>query len=176
MSLNIFNLKQYAPQIRFFIVWSIICFSSLSVFSQQKKQYIILAVPNTKAVSDHIGRYPILGNEADSHEFVIDYADDFKDIKTNFKVVGMLGANGNEYRLSKLNVSSNIISFQTETIDNVRFEFEGVFLKKGNLTRFYRKTTPVLKGTLTKYINGVKDSAVTFTCRYRALKAPYYLP
>lgn len=154
---------------------AVICFSTIDGFNQQKREYIILSHPNNKAVTDHIGHYAALGKFSDSYGFIIDLAGMPAENNADISLAGMLGA-GIEYRLTKYSVDSRSVSFETEMINDVRFKFEGIFLKKGNLTRFYRQATPVLKGTLTKYISDKKDSTTAISFRFRALKAPYYLP
>lgn len=85
---------------------------------------------------------------------------DSPDKKTDLSTVKIVGgvvietgeAESETYEIEKLSITPQEIRFSTKTIHNIRYEFEGRFLKTGDfIDRFNDKDIPVLQGVLKKY-------------------------
>lgn len=97
------------------------------------------------------------------------------------KIVGAVITSNDEksatYRMEEVSLTDKSLSFKTEDVDNTHYEFSGKYLRKGDLVRFYRVHTPVLKGSFTKYSDGkiIYSSEVVFY--FKVWKAEsYYQP
>ena len=90
---------------------------------------------------------------------------DFGGINLNSKRLRRLPAaglqliNGTTYRFKTLNVKQNNFTFTTVTLKGVSYSFSGKFLKGGVYSSgILDDETPVLEGTLTKFLNGQKKA------------------
>ena len=114
-----------------------------------------------------IGGYVIFGekpsNLNDFYSFTLNepaILNDSSNKKTDFSTVKIVGgvviqigkAESETYEIEKLYITPQEMRFSTKAVNNIRYEFEGKFLKNGDfIARFNDKDIPVLQGILKKY-------------------------
>lgn len=152
--------------------------------AQLDAPYKILSAPYEiiEADFDPFGGYVIRGRKPrgfdDFDNFTLDIAGEparGRDIKVVGGVVTSSGGHDSTvFQLERMNLSVSKLSFTTETVGGVGYEFEGRFLRGGALSRFSRKVS-VLEGVLTKYVGGAKVAERRLRFNFVVWKARYYV-
>ncbi len=157
----------------------------LNIFGQDNS-YKILTVPDTITKVDFypFGGYLISGEKsADFSDFYSFSREDTKNkaAAQNLKIVGavMTSENGknNVFRMEDVSLTNKTLNFRTETVDGVRYELNGTYTKKGDLRRFYKNQTAVLRGKLSKFSNNESVFSADVVFYFKVWKAEsYYRP
>jgi hypothetical protein len=153
---------------------------------QSVKSCKVLEVPQNIFDKDFnpIGGYQVfgenLGNLSDFSNFTLDryFEDEGKDqSKLVGGVVIKIGDMTSEtYQIEKLFISHQEIKFSTESLNNIKYEFSGNFLKDGNFTRFNEKDIAVLEGTIKKIDSDKTIDEQKMKFKYIVWKARFLVP
>ena len=142
------------------------CFASLRLCVKISFAFLLLisliAIPvlaqKTAARFDPDGSFWLHESTPQPPEF-----SDFGGINLNAKKLrrlpsaGLQLINGTTFRFKTLNVKQNNFTFTTVALKGVSYSFSGRFLKGGVYSSgILDDETPVLEGTLTKFLNGEK--------------------
>jgi len=152
--------------------------------AQKVDSYKILTVPNnvTEAGFYPFGGYKIVGKKpaefSNFNNFTVEFTErpqKNRDLKT----VGAVIITKDEqssivYQFVELSLSDGTISFKTETTGDIRYEFNGKYIKKGELVRYNEKKTIVLRGVLARFENDRKAAEKALNFSFVVWKAPYY--
>ena len=177
--------KFLKTKILFLILACLIVAAFTSSAFGQPDSYKIISVANQKDVPNRSGGYLPLGKKPARFSNLYNITFEYVKIPANGADISVVGAVNLDkirpdapliYQFEELALSDKTVSFKTETIDNVHYEFCGQYLKKGELVRFNRKKVSVLRGTLTKYANNKKAAESEMLFSYVVWEAPYYIP
>lgn len=150
----------------------------------QEKNYKILVVDNNLSKNNFYpyGGYKMFGEKAADFSEFNNFTLEFAELPQNGQPLKLVGAaifnltpeSSIIYQFDSLTISEREISFSTETKDAIRYEFAGVFLKKGEFTRYNGKKIPVLEGTLKRFKYGAEAAKASARFVFNVWKAPYY--
>jgi len=174
-----------------YLAVGLLAFALIAVLPQQASaqkvdSYKILTVPNevTKVGFYPFGGYKVIGEKPVEFSKLNNFTVEFTERpqkNSDLKLVGAVIITKDKqssqiYQFEKLSLSDKTISYKTETIDGIRYEFDGKYLKKGELVRYNGKKTVVLSGVLTKFENDRKAVEKPLSFSFIVWKAPYYSP
>ena len=180
------SLKNLTYRIGFFIFAFFLLGIHFVANGQTNDEYKILTVPDSvSAISFYpFGGYLIDGEKpapvADFYSFSLENTEQ-KSAPNEINIVGAVmtgaGEKGTIFRMEKVVLTGKTLYFQTETINNTHYEFDGRYTKKGDLRRFYKNHTVVLRGKFTKFVNGEPSASANIGFYFKVWEAEtYYQP
>lgn len=130
-----------------------------NLIGQERREYIIIDIEDRLSITSV---YPFGGyipyrwkGDVFSDVFAVALELVEREPSGHLRVVGAVlkkaDTSPREFRFSSVKLDSKRLSFKTETLAGTRYEFEGQFTRSGDLRRFFRSRTPVLRGTLTRH-------------------------
>lgn len=163
----------------------LLSFTGASFAQSQPKEYKVIETAAPKRLLHHSGGYVPIGKKPVSfsnfYNFTFEPAGRIEKGKMA-KYVGAVNLYKSDsgsnllYQFEELNFSDSGLSFKTETLGGILYEFVGTYLKKGDLIKYNRKNIAVMQGTLTKFSNGVKTAEAKMRFKYIIWVANYYNP
>ncbi len=103
------------------------------------------------------------------------------EVKSQSKIVGGVviktGDSSSEtYQIENISISPQEMRFSTESLNNIRYEFAGKFLKDGDFIRFNEKNIAVLEGTIRKIESDKTLTEQNFKFKFIIWKAKFLVP
>lgn len=179
-------VKIFFPAQSLVLLISVIGFVS-GAAAQSVEKYKILSVADgfSRSGFDPIGGFVLYGGSSESFQnfnnFTLDQVRDEKTAAGQIKLVGGLTVNltddsSRTFQMENISINAKTLTFSTETLNDVRYEFNGIFLKSGSFSRYNGKKVPVLRGTLKKYDSGKLTTEENLRFSFKVWKARYYVP